>query len=97
MSSSVSDLFDLDNLVGPYEGPRLGNPPEVDMDGPDFVYSPGYSGPVRNRTAALDRPGGVNQLGGSRQQRQRQRQRQQKRQSRRRRSKKQRSTRRLFH
>lgn len=86
----MSDLFDLDNLVGPYEGPRLGNPPEVDLDGPDFVYSPGYSGPIRDRKAALDRPGGVNQLGGSRQQRQQ-------RQSRRRRSKKQRSTRRRFH
>ena len=90
--TSASDLFDLENQVGPYEGPRLGNAPEVDLDGPDFVYSPGYSGPLRNRAAALDRPGGVNQLGGSRQQK---RKRQQK--TRRRLSKKQRSTRRRFH
>jgi hypothetical protein len=92
--SSVSDLFDLENQVGPYEGPRLGNAPEVDLDGPDFVYSPGYSGPLRNRAAALDRPGGVNQLGGRRQ---RQRQQKRQRRTRQRLSKKQRSTRRRFH
>ena len=61
--NSVSDLFSLENQVGPYEGPRLGNPQE---GGPsDFVYSAGYAGLLKDR-AGIDREGGVYQLGGKR-------------------------------
>jgi len=64
--SSVSDLFSLENQVGPYEGPRLGYAAEGGPD--DFVYSPGYAGLLRdrNRNRNGNREGGVLQLGGSR-------------------------------
>ena len=77
--NSVSDLFSLENQVGPYEGPRLGNPQEGGTS--DFVYSAGYAGLLKDR-GGMDREGGVYQLGGfrsrtrkvkRRQQRQRQR------------------------
>ena len=59
----ISDLFSLENQVGSYEGPRLGFPAAGGAS--DFVYSPGYSGPLRDRTG-IDREGGVYQLGGAR-------------------------------
>ena len=59
----ISDLFSLENQVGGYEGPRLGNPLEGTAS--DFVYSAGYSGLLKDR-AGIDREGGVYQLGGSR-------------------------------
>ena len=59
----ISDLFSLENQVGAYEGPRLGNPQEGGAS--DFVYSAGYSGLLRDR-AGIDREGGVYQLGGFR-------------------------------
>ena len=87
----ISDLFSLENQVGAYEGPRLGNPQEGGAS--DFVYSAGYSGLLRDR-AGIDREGGVYQLGGFRSRRirkvktrrQRQRQRQQQQQQKRKRS-----------
>jgi hypothetical protein len=54
--STVSDLFSADNLVGDYTGPRLGFAQEGGES--DFVYSPGYSGPMKDK-AEMDRPGGV--------------------------------------
>ena len=54
--STVSDLFSADNLVGDYTGPRLGFAQEGGES--DFVYSPGYSGPLKEK-AEMDRPGGV--------------------------------------
>ena len=63
--SSVSDLFELENQVGPYEGPRLGYAHEGGGTS-DIVYSPGYTGPLAEREAAMDRYGGVVQLGGER-------------------------------
>ena len=62
--SSVSDLFDLENQVGPYEGPRLGYALEGGES--DIVSSPGYRGPLAEREGAMDRYGGVLQLGGRR-------------------------------
>ena len=63
--SSVSDLFDLENQVGDYRGPRLGYAAEPQEGGKsDIVYSPGYTGPLAEREAAMDRYGGVVQLGG---------------------------------
>jgi hypothetical protein len=67
--STVSDLFDLENQVGPYEGPRLGYAAEAAQEGgstSDIVYSPGYTGPLVEREGAMDRYGGVLQLGGRR-------------------------------
>ena len=61
--STVSDLFALENQVGPYEGPRLGYAAEGESD---IVYSPGYTGPLAEREATMDRYGGVVQLGGER-------------------------------
>jgi hypothetical protein len=60
----VSDLFALENQVGPYEGPRLGYALEGGES--DIVSSPGYTGPLVERKAAMDRYGGVLQLGGRR-------------------------------
>ena len=54
--SAVSDLFSADNLVGDYTGPRLGFAQEGGES--DFVYSPGYSGLMKDK-AEMDRPGGV--------------------------------------
>jgi hypothetical protein len=59
----ISDLFSLENQVGPYEGPRLGNPQEGGSS--DFVYSAGYSGLLKDRRG-IEREGGVYQLGGRR-------------------------------
>jgi len=59
----VSDLFALENQVGDYQGPRLGYAAEGESD---IVYSPGYTGPLVEREAAMDRYGGVLQLGGRR-------------------------------
>ena len=61
--STVSDLFALENQVGPYEGPRLGYAAEGESN---VVYSPGYTGPLAEREGAMDRYGGVLQLGGRR-------------------------------
>jgi hypothetical protein len=61
----VSDLFALENQVGPYEGPRLGYAREGGKLS-DIVYSPGYTGPLAEREGAMDRYGGVLQLGGRR-------------------------------
>ena len=61
--STVSDLFALENQVGPYEGPRLGYAAEGKSN---VVYSPGYTGSLAEREAAMDRYGGVLQLGGER-------------------------------
>jgi hypothetical protein len=63
-ASEVSDLFALENQVGPYEGPRLGYAQEGGTS--DIVYSPGYTGPLVEREGAMDRYGGVLQLGGRR-------------------------------
>lgn len=63
--STVSDLFALENQVGPYEGPRLGYAREEGGES-NVVYSPGYTGPLAEREAAMDRYGGVLQLGGER-------------------------------
>lgn len=63
--STVSDLFSADNLVGDYTGPRLGFAQEGGES--DFVYSPGYSGPMKDK-AEMDRPGGV-MVGGHRRRR----------------------------
>ena len=67
-ASEVSDLFALENQVGPYEGPRLGYAAEAAQEGgkSDIVYSPGYTGPLAEREGAMDRYGGVVQLGGRR-------------------------------
>ena len=66
--STVSDLFALENQVGDYRGPRLGYVEEMVQEGgeSDIVYSPGYTGPLAEREAAMDRYGGVHQLGGRR-------------------------------
>ena len=64
-ASEVSDLFALENQVGPYEGPRLGYAREGGSTS-DIVYSPGYTGPLAEREGAMDRYGGVVQLGGRR-------------------------------
>jgi hypothetical protein len=64
-ASEVSDLFALENQVGPYEGPRLGYAHEGGSTS-DIVYSPGYTGPLAEREGAMDRYGGVLQLGGRR-------------------------------
>ena len=63
--STVSDLFALENQVGPYEGPRLGYAREGGGKS-DIVYSPGYTGPLAEREGGMDRYGGVVQLGGER-------------------------------
>ena len=62
--SSVSDLFALENQVGPYEGPRLGYAREGGES--DIVSSPGFTGSLAEREGAMDRYGGVLQLGGRR-------------------------------
>jgi len=62
--SGVSDLFALENQVGDYRGPRLGYAEAQEGGGSDMVYSPGYTGPLAEREAAMDRYGGVVQLGG---------------------------------
>ena len=64
----MSDLFALENQVGDYRGPRLGYAEEIAKEGGDsnIVYSPGYTGPLAEREAAMDRYGGVVQLGGRR-------------------------------
>ena len=62
---SVSDLFSAENQVGDYRGPRLGYSYGQEGGESDFVYSPGYSGPRGEREAAMDRYGGVVQLGGN--------------------------------
>ena len=62
--SSVSDLFALENQVGSYEGPRLGYAAEGGES--DIVYSPGFTGLLAEREGAMDRYGGVLQLGGRR-------------------------------
>ena len=61
--SAVSDLFALENQVGDYRGPRLGYAAEGESN---IVYSPGYTGPLAERESAMDRYGGVLQLGGRR-------------------------------
>ena len=61
--STVSDLFALENQVGPYEGPRLGYAREGESN---VVYSPGYTGHLAEREGGMDRYGGVLQLGGRR-------------------------------
>jgi hypothetical protein len=60
--SAVSDLFALENQVGDYRGPRLGYAAVGEES--DIVSSPGYTGPLVEREAAMDRYGGVVQLGG---------------------------------
>jgi len=82
----ISDLFSLENQVGPYEGPRLGNREQGGSS--DFVYSAGYSGLLKDR-AGIDREGGVYQLGGFRSRSRRLRKRKQRKQKR--------STRRRYH
>ena len=64
--SAVSDLFAVENQVGDYRGPRLGYAATEEGEGgdSDIVYSPGYTGPLAEREAAMDRYGGVLQLGG---------------------------------
>lgn len=64
--STVSDLFALENQVGDYQGPRLGYADVQEGGESDIVYSPGYTGPLAEREAAMDRYGGVLQLGGRR-------------------------------
>jgi hypothetical protein len=84
----ISDLFSLENQVGAYEGPRLGNP---SVGGPDdFVYSAGYSGLLKDR-AGIEREGAVYQLGGFRSRSRSQRRKQKKQ------IKRKRSTRRRLH
>ena len=60
--SGVSDLFALENQVGDYRGPRLGYAREGSES--DIISSPGYTGPLAEREAAMDGYGGVVQLGG---------------------------------
>ena len=50
------------DLVGPFEGPRLGYAPEG--TGSDFVYRAGISGRLNEVAAALDGEGGVMPLQG---------------------------------
>ena len=50
------------DMVGPFEGPRLGYKPEG--NGSDFVYRAGISGRLSEVAAALDGEGGVRPLQG---------------------------------
>ena len=50
------------DMVGPFEGPRLGYAPEG--TGSDFVYRAGISGRLSEVAAALDGEGGVRPLQG---------------------------------
>jgi len=62
-SGNMNELFRDPYLVGPYAGERLGYKSEGDDS--DFVYSPGFSGPLRERAAAFDGEGSVMQAGGA--------------------------------